>query len=1576
MSVRDRKLVGSMKRTFRGFAYAACVLVAAAAALPARAEFDETSPRATFAGRHDYVVTGGTLRTSQTSVGTDSTAWLTGIPEDATILKAYLYWGGSGNSVDDTVTFGRQGVEQVVTALEEDRFETSVTETGTIYRYFGGVSDVTDIVDEHRNNVYRFTDLSVSTGNPWNGKGAVVAGWALVVVYSHEDEPYRYTRVYDGLEGFISDSVTTTQTGFRVPAAPVQGKVTTVTWEGDSDLSSNERLTFDGFLLSDTCGSAADVFNSRWYGPTSATTYGCVDTSGVDIDTFNISDLLHPGQRGAELVYRADNDLVVLTAQVISTTNTPVADLGIVKTADQGEFIAGENGSYTIRVYNDGPEDATGRTKVTDQLPAGLSFVSGAGEGWSCQSAGQEVTCFNDAEIRPGEDLPTLTLTVAVDGNAVPAVENTAVVSHPLFDDIDGNNQSTVTVPVRGSDLSDSGKEVADLNGGDVEPGDRLRYTITLIEASGEIDATDVSVVDDLAPNVRNLQVVQLPEGAIDRSVASGGAHGTGQLNVSGITVPRGESVQIIFDVVVSPDAEPGEVIANTARVSNGSGPGRVLYAPELEVVIEGRSAPSGNKILYLHNSGTPILSRIRPPEITAAITLTGTQEQTWTLDPAIPPGQALVLPREIAVRLRVFCTGTLCSQSSNSVTVTLERIRNGETTILGSSGPELVRNVAIEEMLFPITLGEDVTLEGEDRLSLRIQRSGGVTTGVVVYQYSAGHSLISFETPTVINVDAVTFHTAPYPSSDTSTTWKAGDALYIRAVVSDPFGDYDIPNPATLTLRDAAGNVLLSNVSMEARHEDPDDPAIKIFEYVVGDDDPFVIPNDAAIGSWTATVTAHEGEEGTVWHTKSRTFQVMPSDGLRVTKSHNGDFTAGAEASYTLLVFNESDSPVNGPTTVTDVLPTGLKYVSAEGDNWTCDADGQTVICTSSEDVAAEGSMSPITLTVQVAGNLGDSIDNQAFVSNPSVADGEPVPGNIDTAIIRHPDLSTSTKEVLDLNGGDANPGDTLRYTITVTESAGYDAHDVTVTDVLQTGLQGLTGLNASLSTCNGTAAVSGNTLTVTGLSLAGNLSCKLVFEVTVSGFVESGHELRNTAVITNPNGPGATPSAPPVVVLESQHEVIGGKVLYIYAGGTLSREPQGEDNFGTPFRSQGGSVDFVLEPALQAPLIITPGSTVQVSVFLEEYEHPGYDRVVHAQLLRTEGVNTIQIGTDSNKVTFTPEVTQDGDRPDLLDFFITMSPSGAYLDQGEKLVLRIVNGDALSDRRTLRVRQLVDNERSTVRIQTNTVIHVEELTVHAAEDPSAPPKDFYDRGEEVRIRAIVSDPFGYADITGGTLTIRNPSGTIVSTIPVSNDSHTVEDETSGATRTYEVEYTISEEAPHGIWTVSFTAFEGTEGEISHTANAVFVVGNPEPVLPLTVEKTVRVISDPVNGTDNPKAIPGAIMEYEITITNPNASPVDADSVFVRDPIPAQVALRVSDIEEPGSGPVSFTDGSPSSGLTYEFPSHLAFSSDNGASWDYEPVEDSNGTDPEVTDIRINPQGEFKGENSQFTLKFRVMIK
>src|SRR3546814_9946189 len=104
-----------------------------------------------------------------------------------------------------------------------------------------------------------------------------------------------------------------------------------------------------------------------------------------------------------------------------------------------------------------------------------MGFVSGTGSGWTCGAVDQTVTCNNSAPgIAIGADLPTLTLTVAVVGSAAASLDNTAAVSHPMFDGTGGNQAATDTVAILRSNLSTSTKSVVDLGGGDAEVGDVL----------------------------------------------------------------------------------------------------------------------------------------------------------------------------------------------------------------------------------------------------------------------------------------------------------------------------------------------------------------------------------------------------------------------------------------------------------------------------------------------------------------------------------------------------------------------------------------------------------------------------------------------------------------------------------------------------------------------------------------------------------------------------------------------------------------------------------------------------------------------------------------------------------------------------------------------------------------------------------------------------------------------------------------------------------------------------------------------------------------------------------------------
>lgn len=63
-----------------------------------------------------------------------------------------------------------------------------------------------------------------------------------------------------------------------------------------------------------------------------------------------------------------------------------------------------------------------------------------------------------------------------------------------------------------------------------------------------------------------------------------------------------------------------------------------------------------------------------------------------------------------------------------------------------------------------------------------------------------------------------------------------------------------------------------------------------------------------------------------------------------------------------------------------------------------------------------------------------------------------------------------------------------------------------------------------------------------------------------------------------------------------------------------------------------------------------------------------------------------------------------------------------------------------------------------------------------------------------------------------------------------------------------------------------------------------------------LTLTKTSRVISDPVNNTTNPKLIPGAVVEYCIAVANA-AGGAAASSVAISDVLPANVTFVTGSI-------------------------------------------------------------------------------
>ena len=247
----------------------------------------------------------------------------------------------------------------------------------------------------------------------------------------------------------------------------------------------------------------------------------------------------------------------------------------------------------------------------------------------------------------------------------------------------------------------------------------------------------------------------------------------------------------------------------------------------------------------------------------------------------------------------------------------------------------------------------------------------------------------------------------------------------------------------------------------------------------------------------------------------------------------------------------------------------------------------------------------------------------------------------------------------------------------------------------------------------------------------------------------------------------------------------------------------------------------------------------------------------------------------------------------------------------------------------------------------------------------------------------------------------------TTFSYAPVACGTVTKIDDTASAASDNNIRFNVATLAVGASCEVSVNITSSTSGAVTNTtdapiataATAMAALTGTTSWASITVQsapsimllKSVQTISDPVNLAANPKAIPGAVMQYNIIATNSGAGSADNNSTILIDPIPANTLLYVDDIGGAGSGPVLFTDGvTISSTLSYSFVSlgdggdDLSFSNDGGTLYNATPIFDAatgcDTTVPSITHIRVNPQGTFVGDavppSPNFTISFRVCVQ
>ncbi|HET8833457.1 MAG TPA: Ig-like domain repeat protein, partial [Gemmatimonadales bacterium] len=307
-----------------------------------------------------------------------------------------------------------------------------------------------------------------------------------------------------------------------------------------------------------TTGSVAFIEGGTCAAPTTVR-QAATAVDGTGQVTFTTSTL-NAGSHTIVGCYGGTTTFGASSGSVNQTVNTAV-DLTLSK-SHSGSFDVGNPESYALVVANAGSANTAGTVTVTDNLPTGLTFVSGAGTGWTCSAAAQVVTCNRTTAINAGANT-TITLNVNVGAAAFPSVTNTASVSggnEPAANN--GNNSDSDPTTVNGADLA-----VDKSHTGSFNVGVTGAYSISVTNSGTAATSAPLSVTD------------ALPTGLDFVSANGGGTWSCGfNSGTNTVTCTRasnlgaGNSAPVIT-VTVLPNAAAFPTVTNVATVSGGNEP-------------------------------------------------------------------------------------------------------------------------------------------------------------------------------------------------------------------------------------------------------------------------------------------------------------------------------------------------------------------------------------------------------------------------------------------------------------------------------------------------------------------------------------------------------------------------------------------------------------------------------------------------------------------------------------------------------------------------------------------------------------------------------------------------------------------------------------------------------------------------------------------------------------------------------------------------------------------------------------------------------------------------------------------
>ena len=744
-----------------------------------------------------------------------------------------------------------------------------------------------------------------------------------------------------------------------------------------------------------------------------------------------------------------------------------VADLRIVKTADQNPISAGTTGTYTITVTNLGPSDAVD-VAIDDTMPANVTATAVSNPDCAISVAGESVSCL--IAVVPAGQTATVNITFSAGaGIAGNPVVNTATTSSPT--DASGTKTATLTSNVMTSaDLAVS-KSVSPST---QTAGLSAVYLINIVN-HGPAVAADATITDTLPAGVHfdpatppyfvsgagTCTVSAQTMTCITGLAASGGSPAV----TSAINVNDTDTIRVI--TIIDADAPAGSLLNSATATSSTQDPTD--------------SNNTGTATLAVNRSAEVSITKTAvAPAATAGssaawdITITNagpSTAQDTVISDSLPAGTQFVSA------VSTVPGGPLCASAAPIVTC------DAGTLAVGASVTVRL-TVAVSASFAPgTTVNNTATVTS--------------TTPDPVANNSASASIaIAAETDLSLTKVAST------PSVDaggsllyTLTFTNNGPSAAVNVVLADQLSVDLTPGTPSVSYGSCdpvvAGAVRCTVASLAAGAT----VTVQIPVTVASLATPGTLVNSASVSSDTPEYTG----PGNRPNTASASTTITASASLSLTKVADlSSFVAGSTVSWTITVTNAGPSAAQS-VSITDAIPAGVTGVSA------AISVGSCVSATCDISVLDAGASATMTLTGTLAASFAATkLTNSASATSPTMSGG-PALATVTTPVKTRADLSvakTSTPATV-------TAGEAITWTITVTNAGPSDAQSVSVADVLPTDVA-VTSVTPTQGTCS--ASIS---------CLLGVVPALATVTVVVTGIVSSNTAqtfLINTASVSSP--------------------------------------------------------------------------------------------------------------------------------------------------------------------------------------------------------------------------------------------------------------------------------------------------------------------------------------------------------------------------------------------------------------------------------------------------------------------------